>query len=81
MAHIGSTAVPHLPAKPVLDLLGPTQDLEGAHEVVDALADDGWALVPPALDGRAWRRLVVLTGGERRCAHLHLLAGRDHTHR
>lgn len=73
VAHIGSTAVPHLPAKPVLDLLAPTQDLDRAHEVVDALADDGWALVPPELDGRPWRRLFVLAEGDRRCAHLHLL--------
>lgn len=37
------------------------------------LADAGWQLVPPDLDGRPWRRFYVLAAGRRRLAHLHLV--------
>ena len=72
--HIGSTAVPGLPAKPVLDLQAPVADLGCADEVAAALEPLGWHLVPPELDGRAWRRLFVKVVDGRRAAHLHVLA-------
>jgi GrpB-like predicted nucleotidyltransferase (UPF0157 family) len=34
--HVGSTAVPGLAAKPILDLQAPVQDLAAAEQVVDA---------------------------------------------
>lgn len=71
--HVGSTAVPGLAAKPVVDLqvAVPRFDVTGA--VLVALADDGWHPVPPELDRRPWRRFFVLPDGDRRAAHLHLL--------
>jgi GrpB-like predicted nucleotidyltransferase (UPF0157 family) len=71
--HVGSTAVPDLPAKPVLDLMAPVRDLADALEAETALAVDGWVLVPSELDERPWRHLFVLPDGDRRCAHLHLV--------
>jgi GrpB-like predicted nucleotidyltransferase (UPF0157 family) len=77
--HVGSTAVPGLAAKPVLDLLAPLTSLAEAAAAGDVLAAAGWHLVPPELDGRPWRRLHVLADGDRRVAHLHLVAS-THPH-
>lgn len=71
--HVGSTAVPGLDAKPVLDLQGPVVDLECAAEVAETLAPHGWHYVPPELDGRQWRRFLVHVTDDRRTRHLHLL--------
>jgi [ribosomal protein S5]-alanine N-acetyltransferase len=71
--HVGSTAVPGLPAKPVIDLLAPVRSLQVVADVEVALANAGWHLVPPDLDDRLWRRLFVLPDGPRRIAHLHLV--------
>jgi GrpB-like predicted nucleotidyltransferase (UPF0157 family) len=71
--HVGSTAVPGLAAKPVLDLQVALPDFAGTAEIMVALARDGWHPVPPELDRRPWRRFFVLPDGERRAAHLHLL--------
>ncbi len=71
--HVGSTAVPGLPAKPVIDLLAPVRSLQVVAAAEVALADAGWHLVPPDLDDRPWRRLFVLPDRARRVAHLHLV--------
>lgn len=71
--HVGSTAVPGLPGKPVVDLLAPVVDLAGAPRADETLLEAGWHLVPPELDGRPWRRMYVLAEGDRRLAHLHLV--------
>lgn len=71
--HIGSTSIPGLPAKPIVDLMAPVRDLTSADEAIAVLERAGWSLVPPELDGRPWRRLCVLPDGDRRRAHLHLV--------
>jgi [ribosomal protein S5]-alanine N-acetyltransferase len=71
--HVGSTAVPGLPAKPVLDLQAPMRSLDDAEAVQATLATAGWQPVPPDLDDRAWRRLYVLPDGAHRRAHLSLV--------
>lgn len=58
--HVGSTAVPGLPAKPVLDLLAPVRRLADVAQAHRTLAEAGWHLVPPELDRRAWRRLYAI---------------------
>ncbi|TVP65343.1 MAG: GrpB family protein [Nitriliruptor sp.] len=75
--HIGSTAVPGLAAKPVIDLQAPVASLVGSKQADRVLNEAGWHLVPPELDQRPWRRLHVLADGDRRIAHLHLVEG-DH---
>lgn len=74
--HIGSTAIPELPAKPIVDLMALVTD--PALVVAwagDALAAAGWHYVPPELDRRDWRRFHVKADatGQRRVAHLHVI--------
>ncbi|MGH3425981.1 MAG: GrpB family protein, partial [Mycobacteriales bacterium] len=45
--HIGSTAVPGLAAKPILDLQAPIKDLAVADAVAGALTLRHWHYVPP----------------------------------
>jgi len=71
--HVGSTAVPGLAAKPVLDLQAAVADLGCAPAIAEALTGSGWHLVPPELDVRPWRRFLVQVVDEVRIAHLHLL--------
>ena len=73
--HVGSTAVPGLAAKPILDLQAAVHDLSCAPAAAAALAERGWHLVPPELDARPWRRLLVQAEGDVRVAHLHLMSG------
>ena len=75
--HIGSTSVPGLAAKPVIDLMALVRDLDATvAAVASALGEQGWRYVPPDLDGRPFRRfLAKVTPDDRhRLAHLHLMA-------
>ena len=71
--HVGSTAVPDLAAKPIIDVQAAVVDLGCAEAVARVLAPAGWHLVPADLDGRPWRRFLVQVVDEHRVAHLHLL--------
>jgi GrpB-like predicted nucleotidyltransferase (UPF0157 family) len=79
--HVGSTSIPGLVAKPVIDLMAQAAnpDLVVA-QTQAALSEMGWQYVPPELDGRPFRRLFakVSPDGQHRLAHLHLMfAGAD----
>jgi GrpB-like predicted nucleotidyltransferase (UPF0157 family) len=74
--HVGSTAVPGLAAKPIIDIMASVSDPGAAvSEAGEALAAAGWCYVPPELDQRDWRRFFVRpdAAGERRVAHLHVI--------
>ena len=74
--HVGSTAVPGLAAKPIIDLMASVSDVDAVvDEAGGWLAADGWCYVPPELDQRDWRRFFVKPDaeGERRVAHLHVI--------
>lgn len=74
--HVGSTAVPGLAAKPVVDLQAATADPAAVvAERHDALVAARWHPVPPELDRRPWRALLVRVdpAGRHRLAHLHLM--------
>ncbi|MEV6242897.1 GrpB family protein [Lentzea sp. NPDC051838] len=77
--HVGSTAVPGLAAKPIIDLMASVADLD---IVVDQanLSTRGWRYVPPELDQRPWRRFFVKPDatGRHREAHLHLIQRGHH---
>lgn len=71
--HIGSTSVPGLPAKPIIDLMAMIDSYEKLHEIVETMKSHNWNYVPPELDGQAWRRFFVKTKDEKRECHLHLV--------
>jgi GrpB-like predicted nucleotidyltransferase (UPF0157 family) len=71
--HVGSTAIPGLAAKPILDLQAPVQDLAVAEQIAPLLATHHWHYVHPDLDQRPYRRFFVKVIDGRRAAHLHLL--------
>ena len=75
--HVGSTSVPGLAAKPVIDLMALVSDLDATvAAVAPTLAERGWRYVPPELDGRPFRRFLakVSPDDRHRLAHLHLMA-------
>jgi GrpB-like predicted nucleotidyltransferase (UPF0157 family) len=71
--HVGSTAVPGLAAKPIIDLMASVTDLDAVEQEV--LTAHGWAYVPPHLDNRPWRRFFVKPDAtnQHREAHLHVI--------
>jgi GrpB-like predicted nucleotidyltransferase (UPF0157 family) len=71
--HVGSTAVPDLPAKPIIDLQAAVADLDEAESIAAVLSRHDWHFVTPALDQRPWRRFFVKLAGGRRIAHLHVM--------
>ena len=74
--HVGSTAVPGLAAKPIIDLMASVRDPGTVvDQVGERLAGDGWCYVPPELDQRPWRRFFVKpdAAGQHRIAHLHVI--------
>ena len=74
--HVGSTAVPGLVAKPVIDLMAQVTDTDAVvDQAAGTLGELDWGYVPPAFDGRPWRRFLakVSSDGQHRRAHLHLM--------
>jgi GrpB-like predicted nucleotidyltransferase (UPF0157 family) len=74
--HIGSTSVPGLPAKPVIDMLAPVRSLADAREAVAPLTREGWLFWPddPCRDYRLW---FLRPRPEARTHHLHLIEHDD----
>jgi GrpB-like predicted nucleotidyltransferase (UPF0157 family) len=70
--HIGSTSVPGLPAKPVIDMLALVRSLPDATERVPELSAAGWLFWPddPNRDYRLW---FLRPTPEARTHHLHVL--------
>ncbi len=74
--HVGSTAIPGIVAKPVIDLMAQVDDTDAVVAAAGATLDAmNWKYVPPELDGRPWRRFLarVSPDGQHRLAHLHLM--------
>lgn len=66
--HIGSTSIPGLPAKPIIDLMAEVQSWDDMDLIADRLNPLGWNYVPPELDGREYRRFWVrVKDGKRAC--------------
>ena len=72
--HIGSTAVPGLSAKPIIDIIYPIENFSTIESIVSALKRNEWHLIPPELDNsRDYRRTFVKVVNDSRFAHLHLI--------
>ncbi|WP_029106212.1 GrpB family protein [Mycobacterium sp. URHD0025] len=71
--HVGSTSIPGLSAKPIIDLQAPVADLTDLEPLVAALKPHSWHYVDPDLDQRPWRRFFVKVTEGRRSAHLHVM--------
>jgi GrpB-like predicted nucleotidyltransferase (UPF0157 family) len=76
--HIGSTAVPGLRAKPVIDMLAPVDSLASAQAVVPVLEEAGWLFWPgdPCRHYRLW---FLRPRPDARTHHLHVIEG-GHPH-
>jgi GrpB-like predicted nucleotidyltransferase (UPF0157 family) len=71
--HIGSTAVPNLPAKPIVDLMASIDNFNDIDAISAALETMNWHLIPPGLDKKDYRRTFVKVIANKRYAHFHLV--------
>jgi GrpB-like predicted nucleotidyltransferase (UPF0157 family) len=71
--HIGSTAVPGISAKHIIDLMARIESFDRIKSIIEKLRPDDWHYVPPELDGRPYRRFFVKVRDDKRVAHLHLM--------
>jgi GrpB-like predicted nucleotidyltransferase (UPF0157 family) len=74
--HVGSTSVPGLAAKPVVDMLAPVRALEAARAAVEPLEDDGWVFwsEDPCWTYRLW---FLRPRPQQRTHHLHVIEAGD----
>ena len=72
--HIGSTAVPGLCAKPVIDIMAPVQDLSGSRAAVAAAQSAGYCHFPYKPDAMHW---FCKPSPAVRTHHLHLVPWRS----
>lgn len=74
--HVGSTAVPGLAAKPIIDMAAPIRSLDAADDAVPLLEQHGymhWKDDP----GRAWRHWLLTPSPEARTHHVYLMERRE----
>jgi GrpB-like predicted nucleotidyltransferase (UPF0157 family) len=75
--HVGSTSIPGIVAKPVIDLMAQVTDIDAVVGQAGATLDGmSWKYVPPEQDSRPWRRFFakVSPDGHHRLGHLHLMS-------
>jgi GrpB-like predicted nucleotidyltransferase (UPF0157 family) len=70
--HVGSTAVPGLVSKPIVDILAPVTSLVEARGAVSILEEDGW-LHWPTDPNRSWRLWFLRPQPDARTHHLYLI--------
>lgn len=71
--HIGSTAVPGLPAKPIIDMLARVSGHEAAGPVAARLVEVGWVAAPEPSDAALRRWSYCYPDIARRSHHLHVV--------
>ena len=90
--HIGSTAVPGLPAKPIIDMVAVVDDVPATRALLPRLDALDWRHAPEPGDAAGRRLSLCAPSVERRAHHLHVvehdspgwrdwLAFRDHLRR
>ncbi len=68
--HVGSTAVPGLPAKPVIDIMAAVEDLDASRPALAHLTGIGYCYFPYRADVMHW---LCKPSPELRTHHLHLV--------
>jgi GrpB-like predicted nucleotidyltransferase (UPF0157 family) len=68
--HVGSTAVPGLPAKPVIDIMAGVRDLDESRAVLLALGSAGYQYAPYRTEVMHW---FCKPSSSHRTHHLHLV--------
>ena len=68
--HVGSTAVPGLVAKPIIDIMASVESLEASLPAIDRLAEVGYCYAPYRRDIMHW---LCKPSPEFRTHHLHLV--------
>lgn len=71
--HFGSTAIPNLPAKPIIDMMAITDSFDQLPAIIPVLEKENWHYVSPELDGKPHRRFFVKVIDDKRVAHLHIV--------
>jgi GrpB-like predicted nucleotidyltransferase (UPF0157 family) len=56
--HIGSTSIPGLSAKPIIDVVAEIHTFEQIDEISGLLTSNDWHYVPHELDNKPWRRFL-----------------------
>lgn len=72
LEHIGSTAIPGLPAEPVLDMLAPVSDLLAAREAIPALVELEYQHADHRPEEALWFYKQAVVDDELRTHQLHL---------
>ena len=75
--HLGSTAVPGLGAKPIVDMLAVVADIDDLAPHTAKLADAGWIAAPEPGDETGRRRSFCTPTIEHRTHHLHVVEERS----
>lgn len=70
LEHIGSTAVPGMPAKPVIDIMAPVQSLDASRPAIDAASSAGYLYSSYKADLMHW---LCKPSPKHRTHHLHLV--------
>jgi GrpB-like predicted nucleotidyltransferase (UPF0157 family) len=73
LEHIGSTSVPGLVAKPIIDMLAVVEDISPVITEEDALGDIDWLLAPEPADHIERRLSFCTPSRELRTHHLHIV--------
>lgn len=71
--HIGSTSVPGLPAKPIIDMLAVIEDYDKFADEIGRFAAIGWVLAPEPGEAEARKYSVCFPSIEHRSHHLHIV--------
>lgn len=68
--HVGSTAIPGMPAKPVIDIMAPVRDLDASRPAIEAAASVGYLYAAYKPDRMHW---LCKPSPSHRTHHLHLV--------
>lgn len=71
--HMGSTAVPGLAAKPIIDMLAVVDDIHGQPRATDLLDPVGWVHAPEPFDETDRKLSFCFPDEARRTHHLHVV--------